>query len=681
MNVAKRIQVLVGKIKEHRHRYYVLNQPTLSDYEYDSLERELRDLECNYPELADPNSPTQRIGTEPLEVFRKIKHRTPMLSLDNTYSKPELAEWRERVKKGLPNIDPIFAAELKVDGISLSLIYESRKLVYACTRGDGEVGEDVTENARTISDIPVTLPTSAPTTLEVRGEVFLSRLRWKMLNQKREKMGEQGFSNPRNAAAGTMKQLDSRITATRLLSFLPWQLVGAKNHDHTMSQLVNLGFNRIPAHAVGSFQEILNFIESQREHRLSFPFDSDGVVIKINDLTLQKQLGCTKRVPRWAVAFKYQSLQSTTKLLDVTWQVGRTGKLTPVANLEAVTIAGSIVSRATLHNANELERLGLRIGCRVFLEKGGEVIPKIISVVPNSIPSHASTPLLPESCPVCYGIISKDSEIEVAWRCQNPECPAKLTARLQHLGSRQALDIDGLGEALAKQLVAEKRINQPWDIFQLLTSSDQGLSYIASLNHMGEKSAKKIILALSEALTRPLSNWIYALGIPMVGSRTAELLAKTFPDSTFHELWETEVESFLSIAEIGPKVAAAIKVFTSQHPSLPNELANMGIKPQSPQSDQNNFAPLTGHTIVISGTLPTISRDNAETYLQNMGAKVTSAVSAKTTVLVAGDKAGSKLIKARALGIPIKDEGWILSQYLLSNSYKNINNVVNPKTP
>jgi DNA ligase (NAD+) len=667
MNIAKHIQILIEQIKEHRHRYYVLNQPILSDYEYDKLEQELRDLEENHPELIDPNSPTQRIGTDPVDGFRKIKHQNPMLSLDNTYSRLELFEWRDRVIKGIPGIDPNFAAELKIDGISLSLTYENRILAYACTRGDGNIGEDVTENAKTISDIPIVLPALAPIKLEVRGEVFLSRVRWKMLNQKREKIGEPIFANPRNAAAGTMRQLDSRITATRLLSFLPWQLVGAQNHDHAMNKLVSMGFNRIPARTVGNFQNILDFIENQREQRLTLPFDSDGVVIKVNDLACQKQLGCTNRVPRWAIAFKYQSLQATTTLLDITWQVGRTGKLTPVANLETVTIGGSNVSRATLHNADELERLGLRIGCRVFLEKGGEVIPKIISVVPNSVPLNEPKVMIPTVCPICSGIVSKDSDIDVAWRCQNPKCPAKLKARLQHLGSRHALDIEGLGEALAKQLITEQHIHQPWEIFRFLMSTDQGLSRVSDLDHMGEKSAKNLIAELNEALTRPLSNWIYALGIPMVGSRTAVLLAEAFPDATFNMLWQAKLEDLLKISEIGPKIASNIKEFTSCYSQLPEELTTMGITPQLPQLPQNNLKLLTGHTIVVSGTLSTMSRNDAEIYLQDMGAKVTSTVSTKTTILVAGDKAGSKLIKAKKLGITIRDEDWILTQNIINN--------------
>ena len=674
MDAQARMKDLAGQVREHRRRYFILDQPVLSDAEYDALERELRELEARHPQWADPNSPTQRVGAEPLEAFRKARHRTPMLSLDNTYSEGELREWEARVQRslyvsripagdterGLPGIDPGFAAELKVDGLSLSLLYEDRVLVRAITRGDGETGEDVTENARTIADIPVRLPEAAPAALEVRGEVFLSRVRWEELNRDRDERGEARFANPRNAAAGTMKQLDSRVTAARRLSFLPWQRVGAPGHDQAMDQLAVWGFNRMPARARGSFQQMLDFIEAQRESRLLLPFDSDGVVIKVDDLALQERLGFTDRVPRWAIAFKYPGLQATTTLLGITWQVSRAGKLTPVAELEAVEVAGSTVRRATLHNADELERLGVRIGCRVFVEKGGEVIPKVVSVVPGSMPEDAPLAAVPAACPVCSGPVGKDFDGEVAWRCQNPECPAKLTARLQHLGSRVALDVEGLGDALVEQLVAGQRIAQPWDVFRLLDDPQQGLAYLAGLERMAEKSAHNVLTALAGARTRPLSRWVHALGIPMVGSRTAELLAEAFP--SLRALWDAEEGRLLAVAEVGPKVAAAIGAFARLHPDLPEQLAAMGVAPVPPQPRDRSLLPLAGQVAVVTGALPTLGREEAEALLKELGAKVTSAVSPKTSLLVAGEKAGSKLAKAEALGIPVRDEDWLLAQ-------------------
>jgi DNA ligase (NAD+) len=660
MDTPERMKELADQVLEHRRRYFVLDQPVLSDTEYDALERELRELEDRHPEWADPNSPTQRVGAEPVEAFRKARHRTPMLSLDNTYSEAELREWDARVAKGLPGIALRFSGELKVDGLSLSLIYQDRALVQAITRGDGETGEDVTENARTVADIPLRLPDSAPSVLEVRGEVFLSRRRWEELNRERLKRNEAPFANPRNAAAGTMKQLDSRITAQRRLSFLPWQLVGAPEHGRAMDQLAAWGFNRMPARAEGSFQAMLDFIEAQRERRLQLPFDTDGVVLKVDELALQERLGFTDRVPRWAIAFKYPGLQATTTLLGITWQVSRAGKLTPVAELEAVEVAGSTVRRATLHNSDELERLGVRIGCRVFVEKGGEVIPKVVAVVPGSVPADAPAATVPQACPVCGGTVGKDSDEEVAWRCQNPECPAKLEARLQHLGSRSALDVEGLGDALVEQLVAGQRFAQPWDIFRLLADPAQGLAYLAGLERMAEKSARNVLDALDAARTRPLSHWIHALGIPMVGARTAELLAEAFRD--LRRLWDAEEGQLLTVEEVGPKVAAAVKAFAQLHPDLPGQLAAMGVAPQAPQPRDRSGLPLAGEVAVVTGTLPTLGREEAEALLKELGAKVTGAVSPKTTVLVAGEKAGSKLAKAEALGIPVRDEAWLLAQ-------------------
>lgn len=669
MSIIQRMQYLAKKIKDYRYQYYILNQTTISDYEYDKLEQELIYLEKKYSNLSDPNSPTRRVGADPLDGFRKVTHNIPMLSLDNTYSEKELILWEKRVKKKLQGLTPTFAAELKIDGISLSLIYIDRVLAIASTRGNGEIGENVTENAKAIADIPIILPNYAPCYMEVRGEVFLSRIRWQDLNKKRAKMGESIFANPRNAAAGTMKQLDSRIVAERKLSFLPWQFIDFDDHNKAMQELADMGFNRIPAQTVGTFDHILSFIKDQYKQRNLLSFDSDGIVIKVNNLELQKQLGYTNRAPRWSVAFKYPSLQATTTLLDITWQVGRTGRLTPVAELQAVEISGSVVRRATLHNADELQRLGIHIGCKVFLEKGGEVIPKIISVVPSTIQRNTEKVIIPTRCPVCLGPIGKDSDLYVAWRCKNQQCSAKLIAQLQHLSSRQALDIEGLGESLIEQLVLESYIKQPWDIFNLLQDKEKSLNYISNLKRMGYKSAQNFLAALAKSLTRPLSNWIYAFGIPMVGYRTAELLAEIFPDNTFNMLWNASICDLLKINEIGLKVASSIKKFTSSNINLPSELINIGVTPtlyrNKKHSDQLSLL-LAKHTVVITGTFMTMGRVDAENALKQLGAKVTNSVSSKTTLLIAGYNAGSKLIKAQANNIPIKDEFWLKEQLEIS---------------
>nr|WP_320134045.1 NAD-dependent DNA ligase LigA [uncultured Holophaga sp.] len=658
MDPLERMKELAAQVLEHRRRYYILDQPVISDVEYDALEQELRSLEAESPLLADPNSPTRRVGAPPVEGFPKARHGVYMLSLDNAYSEADLREWEGRVLKGLPGERPAYAMELKVDGLSLSLIYRGRRLVRAVTRGDGETGEEVTENARTIADIPLELPADAPEELEVRGEVFLSRRRWEELNSERDVRGEARFANPRNAASGSMKLLDSREVAQRRLQFLPWQLLGAPCHSAAMAQLERWGFARMPAHAEGDLEAALAFITVQGEARLKLPFDTDGVVLKVDEAALQERLGTTDRVPRWAIAYKFPAIQSTTLVQGITWQVGRTGKLTPVAELEAVQVAGSTVRRATLHNAEELGRLGVRVGCRVFIEKGGDVIPKVVAVVPGSLPPDGPEAAIPVACPVCGGSVGKDDDEEVAIRCQNPECPAKLEARLQHLGSRVALDLEGLGEALVVQLVATQRFRQPWDLFSLLKDPAQAMAFLAGLERMGEKSAGSLLEELDRARHKPLSRWIHALGIPFVGAKTAELLAEAF--RSLEGLWAAREEELQRVDEVGPKVAGALQAFFTLHPTLPAELEGLGIRPEAPAERDLSAAPLRGQVAVVTGTLPTLGREEAEALLKVLGAKVTGSVSKKTTLLVAGEKAGSKLDKARELGIPVHDEAWLL---------------------
>ncbi len=657
----QRMKDLADQVRLHRHRYYVLDQPTLSDAEYDAMERELRALEAAHPELADPNSPTLRVGAPPVESFEKRRHGVPMLSLDNAYSEAELRDWETKWRRLAPDAEPRYAAELKVDGLSLSLRYEDGVLVEALTRGDGTTGEVVTENARTIADIPLRLPRDAPARLLVRGEAFLSRRRWEELNHQRDQRGEPRFANPRNAASGTLKLLDSREVAARRLSFLPWQVLeegSSLGHGEGMARLCRWGFGRMPAQAEGDFATALSFIRQQADARLGLPFDSDGVVLKLADASLQRRLGATDRVPRWAIAFKYPALQVTTTVLGISWQVGRSGKLTPVAELEAVEVAGSVVRRATLHNADELARLGLKVGHRVFIEKGGEVIPKVVALVPGEEGRDLPAPIIPAACPVCAGAVGKTDDAEVAIRCLNPECPAKLAARLLHLGSRSALDIEGLGEALVEQLVASGRFQQPWDLFALLRDARSGLGFLAALERMAEKSAQNLLAALDQARSRALGRWLHALGIPMVGARTAELLAEAYP--SLGALWSADEARLQAVEEVGPKVAAALKAFAALHPDLPDHLLDLGIQPLPPAPRSPGDLPLSGAVAVVTGTLPTLSREAAEARLKALGAKVTGSISAKTTLLVAGEKAGSKLAKAEALGLPVHDEAWLL---------------------
>ena len=660
-DLQRRMKDLADQVRGHRHRYYVLDQPVLSDAEYDALERELRGLEAEHPELADPNSPTRRVGAPPVDAFEKRRHAVPMLSLDNAYTEAELREWETRWRKLAPEAEPSYAAELKVDGLSLSLRYEGRELVEALTRGDGETGELVTENARTIADIPLRLPAEAPESLTVRGEVFLSRKRWEELNRERDARSEARFANPRNAASGTMKQLDSREVAARGLSFLPWQVLWAGrealDHAASMATLGAWGFGVMPAHAEGNLAAVLAFIEGQAEARLKLPFDTDGVVLKVLDAAVQRRLGATDRVPRWAIAFKFPATQVTTTVLGITWQVGRTGKLTPVAELAAVEVAGSTVRRATLHNVDELARLGLKVGHRVFIEKGGEVIPKVVALVPGEAARELPDPVIPAVCPVCAGEVGKAEDAEVAIRCLNPECPAKLAARLLHFGGRSALDIEGMGDALAEQLVASGRFQQPWEVFSLLQEPLQGLAYLAGLDRMAEKSAQNLLGGLDAARTKPLARWLHALGIPMVGARTAELLAEAHP--SLEALWTVDEQRLQAVEEVGPKVASALLAFRALHPELPGRLAELGVQPAPPEVRDPGGLPLSGEVAVVTGTLPVLSREEAEAWLKRLGAKVTGAVSPKTTLLLAGEKAGSKLAKAEALGIPVRDEAWL----------------------
>lgn len=661
MDIQVRMKELAEQVRLHRHRYYVLDQPTLSDAEYDALERELMVLEEAHPDLADLNSPTRRLGAPPVDAFEQARHEPPMYSLNNAYAEVELRAWDEGNRKRLGPLLPLdYAAELKIDGLSLSLIYEGRSLVRAVTRGDGEMGEAVTANARTIATIPLSLPVSAPEAMIVRGEAFLSRKRWEELNRERDAAGEARYANPRNTASGTLKLLDSREVARRRLSFLPWQWIGEPDHAAAMAKLETFGFAPMPSRIEGDLEAVLAFIQTVGEQRERLGFDIDGVVIKVREFALQQQLGFTDRAPRWAIAFKFPATQATTTVLGITWQVGRTGKLTPVAELEAVEVAGSTVRRATLHNADELARLGLAPGHRVFIEKGGDVIPKVVALVPGEAERNLPPVQIPAACPVCNGPVGKDDDAEVAIRCLNPECPAKLAARFLHFGSRVALDIEGMGDALVEQLVASARFQHPWHLFKLLEDPRNSLAFLAGLDRMAEKSAQNALDELAAARTKPLARWIHALGIPMVGARTAELLAQAFP--SLEALWAADEDALQAVEEVGPKVAAALRAFAALHPMLPAELAAMGIAPIAPELLDRSALPLHGEIAVVTGTLPTLSREDAEALLKRLGAKVSGSVSKKTTILLAGEKAGSKLAKAEELGIAVHDEAWLLGQ-------------------
>lgn len=653
--IRERIKCLVDQIREHRYRYYILDQPTLSDTEYDNLERELVLLETQYPEWIDPNSPTRRIGSTPLSAFSKVEHVPSMYSLANTYSFNEIQEWITRMRRWVSTDGLQFAYELKIDGLSLSLEYVKHTLVRAITRGDGALGEDVTENAKTISDIPLQLPREAPDHCIIRGEVFLSRKRWEELNRERDALNETRFANPRNAASGTMKLLDSGEVARRRLQFIPWQWISAEVHSQGMDDLSRWGFSRMPLYGTGDFKDLSNFINRVQPVRATLGFDIDGIVIKVNDRTLQEQLGFTDRAPRWAIAYKFPAEQATTRIHNIIWQVGRSGKLTPVAELDPVSLGGSIVKRATLHNADEIERLALRIGHRVFIEKGGDIIPKIIARVPDDHSQDLPPFVMPTACPVCHGLLGKSDEEDVAIRCLNWRCPAQLEGRLLHLGSRMSLQIEGLGDALVQQLIESGKFQEPWDLFKLV-EDPEGESFLAGLERMGTKSTQNLLSQLKLARHKSLAKWIHALGIPFVGVRTAEILAERY--LSLERFSKCTWDELQTVEEVGPKVATAILSFFETYPHLSETLEALKVRPEAPRREPRSRA-LTGQIIVVTGVLTQFSRQEAEDYLKNLGAKVTNSVSSKTTLLLAGAEAGSKLEKARSLGIRIVDEAWL----------------------
>lgn len=659
MNIQSTMRRLAEEIRHHRYQYYVLDQPSLSDGEYDAIEQELLALEKAYPDLQDPNSPTQRIGSQPVSSFNKLAHRPPMYSLDNVYNSDELRQWFDKIQRVLGGVPLEFVFELKIDGLSLSLDYQDHHLVRAITRGDGDLGEDVTENAKTIIDIPLLLPKTAPASLQVRGEVFLSRKRWEELNALRDQQGEGRFANPRNAASGSMKLLDSREVAHRQLQFIPWQALEAPDHGKAMAQLATYGFARMPKAGSGGLEAIALFAEEVMTLRHHLGFDIDGIVIKVKDYDRQQQLGFTDRAPRWAVALKFPAEQATTTILSILWQVGRSGKLTPVAELSPVSLGGSVVKRATLHNADEIARLGVRVGHKVFIEKGGDIIPKIIALVPGQSLKNLLPTALPTMCPVCSGPVGKSEEEDVAIRCANLSCPAQLTGRMLHLGARVSLRIEGLGDALVEQLVATGRFREPWDLFTL--QGEEGVRFLAALDRMGDKSAENLVHQLGEAKEQPLSKWIHALGIPYVGTRTAEYLAAHF--KSFDELWQSTSETLESVEEVGVRVAQAILDFIGRYPTLPTLLRQQGINPKEEGRSSTHNTILLGEIIVVTGTFgSTYSREWIENRLRDLGAKVSSAVSSKTTLVLAGEDAGSKLIKGQQLGIRIEDKAWLLEQ-------------------
>jgi DNA ligase (NAD+) len=656
----KRIARLRDEIRRHEHLYYVRSRPEISDEEYDALDRELRDLEAEFPDLVTPDSPTQRVGERPSEEFPSFAHRVPMLSLDNTYSEEELREFEERIFRAVGNREIVYTAELKIDGLSMSLHYEGGGLVRAVTRGDGVRGDDVTPNARTIRAIPLVLQgAGVPSELEARGEVYLPRSRFEAINREREESEEEPFANPRNAAAGTMKSLDARVVAKRGLDVFLYAIAQVKGASprsqwEALESLRSWGLRTNPtSRRCRGRGEVLAFIEEWREKRASLEYEIDGVVIKVDDFALQQELGFTSKFPRWAIAYKYPAMQAATTVEAIEVQVGRTGKLTPVAHLAPVGLAGATVSRATLHNEEEIARKDVRVGDTVLIERGGEVIPKVVRVVEEKRPKGARRWSPPERCPVC-GAPAVKPEGEVDRRCPNASCPAQLEERLKHFAGRKAMDIEGLGDAIVRQLVEKGMVGDFADLYGL--SLDELGPLLAPKSKTKDwLGARNLLEGIDKSRSRELRSLLFGLGIRFVGERAATLLARHF--RSLVALGEASVEEIQAIHEIGPVVAESVHAWLRDpaNQRLVKRLEDAGLR-----FDEGEAAPgslsFQGMQLVLTGTLDSMTRDEAKAAIEARGGRVTSSVSKKTSYVVAGKEAGSKLDKAKELGVPTLDE-------------------------
>jgi DNA ligase (NAD+) len=656
----KKIETLREAIRHHEYLYYVLDQPEFSDAEFDKLMRQLKDAEAEHPQLVTADSPTQRVGGKPREGFVKVPHSSPMLSLDNTYSEEELRGWERRVHELSGRKDVDYVCELKLDGMSLALVYEDGKLARGITRGDGTVGEDVTLNVRTVRSIPLSIPkdklkkAGIPADFEARGELLMPLAAFKKMNEDRESSGLPLFANPRNATAGTVRQLDSRVTADRRLDYFSYALLqnGRTYFDHhskTLDALDQAGFKINQSRKlVHNIDEAWAFIRQWEEKRESLPYEIDGIVIKVDRVSLQDELGFTGKAPRWAIAYKYAARAGITKLEDIRVQVGRTGKLTPVAMLTPVLIGGTTVRNATLHNMDEIQRLGVKIGDWVQVERGGDVIPKVAKVVDDKDhPRGTKTFEMPEKCPVCGTKVVR-TEGEVDYRCVNANCPAKLRETILHFASRGVMNIDGMGEALVNQLTDRGLVKNVADLYALTKAE------LLSLERMGDKSAQNILDEIEDSKKLPLERVIYGLGIRMVGERTAQFLAEHF--GSMEALENAGVEELQNVNEVGPRIAESIVEFFSiaANRKLIDRLRAADLTLTGKKKERGTK--LAGKTFVLTGTLPNLARDQAKKKIEDAGGKVTGSVSKKTDYLVAGADAGSKLDKAKELGVEVIDE-------------------------
>jgi DNA ligase (NAD+) len=677
-----RITELRRLIRHHEELYYVANQPEISDAEFDDLMRELLQLEQEHPSLVTPDSPTQRVSGRASERFDSVRHAEPMLSLDNAYDEGELRAFDERVRKGLAesgkipeNID--YVAELKIDGLSIALTYEDGAFLRAATRGDGTTGEDVTTNVRTIRAVPLRLRENVPGRIEVRGEVYLSRAAFEKMNKERADAGELLFANPRNAAAGALRNLDPSLVAKRGLGAFTYQLVGAGDveaglqtrptlHSETLERLKAWGLP-VESHwrQCAGIDTLAAFCAEWAEKRRTLGFDTDGVVIKVDALEQRRKLGTTSKFPRWAVAFKFPAEQKTTLLKEIAVNVGRTGAVTPFAVLEPVFVGGTTVSMATLHNADDIARKDIRAGDWVIVEKAGDVIPRVVGPVLSKRPADSQPWVMPTTCPECGSALHREEE-EAVWRCENVSCPSKLQRGLEHFAGRGAMNIEGLGESLVAQLIGNGLVKDYADVYQLtteqianLTSSSQRSDGKTIERRFGEKNAAKVVDQIARSKTNDLWRLIYGLGIRHIGERGAQVLAKAF--WSIDALIDASLEQLQATNEIGPVLAESLRSWLDEprNRALLDRLRSVGLRMEIPESERMarpEALPLAGKTYVITGTLSSMSREQATEALERVGAKVAGSVSKKTTAVVVGEEAGSKAEKARNLGVPMLDE-------------------------
>lgn len=661
MTPAERIAALRDLIRYHEERYYVYDAPEITDAEFDALMRELEALEAAHPELVDPSSPTQRVGGRPAEGFVTRRHLAPMLSLDNAYTVDELRAFDERVARALgvePGSAIGYVAELKIDGLSIALTYEQGRLVRAVTRGDGVQGEDVTANARVIRALPLRLRTDAPPELiEIRGEVYLPLAAFAKMNAEREEAGEPPFANPRNAAAGAIRTLDSRLVARRGLRAFCYQIVvppgatlPAERHARVLEQLAAWGCPVEPHwEFCADIAAVERYCEHWREHRRSLPFDTDGVVVKLDALALREKVGSTAKFPRWATAFKFPTEQAVTRLIRIDVNVGRTGAVTPFAVLEPVQLGGTTIQMATLHNEQEIARRDIREGDRVVIEKGGEIIPKVIGPVVSEQDTRGPAWRMPTHCPACGSQLVKPDD-EVIWRCENVSCPARIRRSLLHFASRRAMNIEGLGEALVDQLVSSGLVRTCADLYRLTEEQ------LASLDRMGPVSAANLVREIDRSRSAELWRLLHGLGIRHVGEGGARALARAF--GSMERLRRASVDELKAVPDVGDVVAESVRTFLDEpaNAEVIDALAAAGVRMEDEHQDGRLHQPLAGKTFVLTGTLERMTREQASEAIVALGGKVSSSVSRRTSYVVVGAEPGSKLDKARALGVPLLDE-------------------------